>query len=306
MKDAAGAVDDPGPPEPILRDRADRGVGSRWLGLLPVVAMFCAAAWQMRIDWSYDESYRYGWVVPALMAYLISVRWRDRPAAQPGSSPSSTALWVALGIAFVLTWLIREANPDWRLIGVALSALAVAAGLLWFRDAGGRAWFWHFAGAVAFFAVAVPWPTVLERAISGVLMPANAALTLEALHWLGVPAIRSGNLITLHEGTLGVEEACSGIRSLLSLTFLSLVYAFFFDEKAWMRWALLAATIPIAIAANALRVTVTGIMSEINPELAHGFMHTAQGWVIFMTALVILVGVHQGINSIYKAVRRAK
>ena len=93
---------------------------------------------------------------------------------------------------------------------------------------------------------------------------------------------------------------------LLSLTFLSLVYAYFFDNKTWMRWALLIATVPIAIAANAFRVTVTGIMSEIDTELAHGFMHTAQGWVIFMIALAILVGVHQLIDRIYKkVVRRA-
>ena len=103
---------------------------------------------------------------------------------------------------------------------------------------------------------------------------------------------------------LSVVEACSGIRSLLSLTFLSLVYGYFFDHKSWMRVALFLATVPIAILANAGRVTLTGLMSEkINPELAHGTAHTASGWVIFMIALAMMVITHQIINRLYRIFR---
>jgi exosortase/archaeosortase family protein len=101
---------------------------------------------------------------------------------------------------------------------------------------------------------------------------------------------------------LSVVEACSGIRSLLSLSFLSLVYGYFFDGRPGMRLALLILTIPIAIIANAGRVTLTGLLSEQNPELARGFMHTAQGWVIFMIALASLVLVHQILSRILKAI----
>ena len=69
---------------------------------------------------------------------------------------------------------------------------------------------------------------------------------------------------------------------------------------------LLLATVPIAIAANAGRVTLTGIMSEVNPELAHGMAHTASGWVIFMVALVLLVITHQIINRIYTLATRSR
>jgi exosortase len=95
---------------------------------------------------------------------------------------------------------------------------------------------------------------------------------------------------------LDVVEACSGIRSLLSLTFLSLVYGYFFEKKVWIRTLLFLSSIPIAIAANAGRVTVTGVLATINPELAEGLVHEAEGWVIFMIALFILVGVHQAIT----------
>jgi exosortase len=90
-----------------------------------------------------------------------------------------------------------------------------------------------------------------------------------------------------------VVEACSGIRSLLSLTFLSLVYGYFFEKRRWVRVVLFFSTIPIAIVANGSRVTLTGLLSEMKPELAEGFFHESTGWVIFMIALGILVIFHQ-------------
>ena len=92
-----------------------------------------------------------------------------------------------------------------------------------------------------------------------------------------------------------------GIRSLLSLTFLALVYGYFFDRKVWMRWVLLIASVPIAILANAFRVTMTGILSEYKREWADGFFHAAEGWVIFMLALIMLVGVHWFVSRAWRA-----
>jgi exosortase len=113
---------------------------------------------------------------------------------------------------------------------------------------------------------------------------------------IGIPVLRDGNILELASQKLSVVEACSGIRSLLSLSFLSLVYAYFFDKRVWMRWVLLAATIPIAILSNSGRVTITGILSEINPELARGFFHSLEGWIIFVIALAMLGCLHFLIN----------
>ena len=114
--------------------------------------------------------------------------------------------------------------------------------------------------------------------------------------------LRDGNVLELANQRLSVVEACSGIRSLLSLAFLALIYAYAFDAKIWMRWLLLAATVPIAIAANATRVTLTGVLSEYRPDLAQGFLHLLEGWVLFMMALLLLVVFHQVVNRIYSAV----
>ena len=88
-------------------------------------------------------------------------------------------------------------------------------------------------------------------------------------------------------------EACSGIRSLLSLTFLALVYGYFFEPKGWIRGVVFAATIPIAILANGCRVTITGVLAQWKPELAEGFFHESTGWVVFMIAVVFLIIFHQ-------------
>jgi exosortase len=128
----------------------------------------------------------------------------------------------------------------------------------------------------------------------------------KTLMLLGIPVLRDGNVLELANQRLSVVEACSGIRSLISLAFLSLVYAHFFDRKSWMRWVLLGAAVPIAIFANAVRVTLTGIMSEYNKEFAEGIYHTMEGWVIFVVALVILIFTHQLINKVYSLVHERK
>ena len=226
-----------------------------WLALSPVLICFALAIWQMRYDWTYDETYNYGWVVPALMAYLFSVRWRDRPAPRPLPLQQRNRWgWLAIAITLPVTWLVREANPEWRLVGLVLAMLAIGSACLWIQEFGGKVWLRHFFGAIAFFGVSVPWPSELEKITAHFLMPVNAAAALEALHLMGVAAVRAGNLIQLPGGgILGVEEACSGIRSLQA----TLMMALFLGELHHLRWihrcGLLLAGIATALLTNALR-----------------------------------------------------
>jgi exosortase len=144
----------------------------------------------------------------------------------------------------------------------------------------------------------VPIPAIIYNQVTFQFQLIASRLAEAALSLCGVPVLREGNILELASQKLSVVEACSGIRSLLTLSFLSLVYAYFFDKKVWMRFALLAATVPIAILANASRVTVSGLLSEVNPKLAEGMFHAASGWLIFMVALLFLVLVHAAINRI--------
>jgi exosortase len=141
-----------------------------------------------------------------------------------------------------------------------------------------------------------PIPAIVYARITLPLQSFASSVAETMLSWAGIPVLRDGNVLELASQRLSVVEACSGIRSLLSLAFLALVYAYFFDKKTWMRWLLLAATIPIAIAANAIRVALTGLISEYRTDLAQGFMHVLQGWVLFMVALGLLVVFHRMVN----------
>ena len=103
-------------------------------------------------------------------------------------------------------------------------------------------------------------------------------------------------------------EACSGIRSLLTLTFLSLVYGYFFEKRTWVRAALFIIVIPVAIFVNASRITVTGLLTLVKPEYAEGFFHEGTGMFLFLAAFVILLLVHRcllRIAKLYESRRRA-
>ena len=124
------------------------------------------------------------WVLP-LALYLFSLRWRDRPAQGPAYAPGRVrAGWIALALAYPPAWMFREANPEWRLLAIVFAGLAVLTAFQCLAAVGGRAWVRHFAGPVLFFLTAIPWPSVLEKAATAVLMPANATIALEVLHWL--------------------------------------------------------------------------------------------------------------------------
>ena len=148
----------------------------------------------------------------------------------------------------------------------------------------------------------VPIPAILYNKITFPLQILASRVATEALDFLRVPVLREGNVLHLADTSLSVVEACSGIRSLLSLTFLALVYGYFFEKKTWLRVALFLSTVPIAIAANASRVTLTGLLTEYQPALAEGFFHSVEGWVIFMIALAALIAVHQAFKLGYKVI----
>jgi exosortase len=113
----------------------------------------------------------------------------------------------------------------------------------------------------------------------------------------GVPVLREGNVIQLPAMSLEVAEACSGIRSLMSLLTLSIFYGYFLERPMWRRVALALASVPIAIAANAVRLLGTGLCVQYwDPDKAEGFFHEFQGWVMFLVSLTCLVALDRIIS----------
>ena len=200
---------------------------------------------------------------PLLALYLVRMRLENAPAPGPVRWPWAIPAAVLLvAVLEVLLLPLREANADWRLLGWLLTGLAASATLLAFAQAGGLPWAAHFAFPVLFFFTAVPWPRPIEIEVMQWLMQRNALLAAEILHWLGVSAEVQGNLIRLSSGTLGVDEACSGIRSLQGSLMATLFVGEIFELKRWRRVFLLLAGAGWALVTNAGRTVFLALMAE--------------------------------------------
>jgi exosortase len=262
-----------------------------WFGIL-LIAVYFPILSKLVAQWSTDDDVSHGFFVPLVAGYIawqrreqfLSIEWK--PAWWGIGLLVWAGLQAYLGMLGAELFLQRTAFL-FSLVGVLLVL-------------GGTGLVRQLSFPLLLLLFMIPLPTVVYNNITFPLQLFASAVAERSLEVLNIPVLRDGNILELASQKLSVAEACSGIRSLLSLSFLSLVYAYFFDRKVWMRWVLLFATIPIAIIANSARVTLTGVFSEIDPSLAEGFFHEAEGWVIFVVAIVILVVVHQALNWVYR------
>jgi exosortase len=294
MSSVANTVVSP-PTEPAPSSQHPPWLSIAWFfGLL--VLCYAPVISRLVQQWNNDEDMGHGFFVPVIAAYIA---WQKRDQLL-GREMKPNYLGVVIVIFAAIQMYIGTLGAELFLARTAIVEAIVGMVLA----LGGAYALRVLAFPLILLCFMVPLPAVIYNRITFPLQIFASQVAAFTLELIGIPVLRDGNVLELPSQKLNVVEACSGIRSLLSLTFLSLVYGYFFDKKAWMRVALFAATVPIAIVANAGRVTLTGIMSEINPELAHGMVHTASGWVIFMIALAMMVVVHQIINSAYRFVTR--
>jgi exosortase len=150
-----------------------------------------------------------------------------------------------------------------------------------------------------FLLLMIPIPAIIFNQISYPLQLVASRFGELALDVAGIPVLREGNLIHLANTNLEVAEACSGIRSLISLLTLGIVYGYFIDARGWARLVLALATVPIAIVSNGLRVAGTGVAAHIyGPAAAQGFFHMFSGWLIFLLAFLMLFIVQGLIHAI--------
>jgi exosortase len=262
-----------------------------WFGILLIVAYFPILKHLVE-QWSYDPDVSHGFFVPLVFAYIVWGR-RERLMALDWKPE-----WWGLAL---LAWGFLQAYIG--MLGAEQffqrSAFLISlVGLL--LVLGGTALVRELIFPLLLLPFMIPIPTVIYNSITFPLQLFASWVAEILLGWDNIPVLREGNVLVLASQTLSVAEACSGIRSLMSLTFLALIYAYFFDKKVWMRWALFIAVIPIAIIANAGRVTITGILSEHNTALAQGVFHEMEGFVIFAIAFAMIFVLHILINWIYR------
>ena len=182
-------------------------------------------------EWSVNEQYNYGWFVPFFALYLFWLRWEDRPVPEVRSQKlevRSRLLAAIIGLAALLLLLpvrlFEIGTPEWRPLGWIHAASVATLTLLYIWSAGGKPWLRHFAFPIAFFFVAVPWVTPIEVPIIQGLMRVVAAVAAETVTLFGIPTQLEGNLIRVSSGLVGVNEACSGVRSLQTALMIGLLF----------------------------------------------------------------------------------
>jgi exosortase len=299
-----------------------RSLATPWLDFILLLLTGVIALHPLALYWENNPDYAFGWGVPVLAAYLFHERWLRRPAPQPpgtfvkklrhpelveGSAlpevrgsrenpcPTNSSLsflLLAWAVAVFLSRLLEETVPDWR-PALWLGAILYVSGLLgWCWLSGGIAWLRHFLFPIAFLLCAIPWLYNLEQPIVQGLMRANSIVVADSLLLCDIPAQAAGNTLLLSTGQLGVEEACSGIRSLQAIVMISLFLGEFYHLTLKRRTLFCALGIFFALLGNYLRLLFLAWHAARDGLAAVSALHDSAGIVIFAATVLGLWLIH--------------
>jgi len=232
-------------------------------------------------DWIHMPDFSHGFLIPIVSFYFVYEKRKQLSALSP-----STA-WTGFGLIVFGILLFLLGNLATEYFTMRFSMLVVLGGIILFLL--GREFYKTFLFPLVFLIFMIPIPSVLMDRITFPMQLFASKVAAKSLYLIGIPALREGNVILLANTSLEVAEACSGIRSLISLLALSVVFAYFSQKTTLKRVLLVLSTFPIAIIANAARVTGTGVLAHhYGDKVAQGFFHGFSGWILFVVAFVCL------------------
>jgi exosortase len=243
------------------------------------------------LQWRYDPNFSYAFLVPAFTVFVL---WRNKTELH--GTPVQPSTWGLLIVALSLVVLVVGVLGAELFLSRISFVLVIAGIVVTFFGT-------HYLRVIAFplscLFLMIPIPTLVFNQIAFPLQILSSQIASTILPWLGVPVLREGNIINLAAMTLEIAEACSGIRSLLSLITLVVVYGYLASSLKWVRIALVIAAIPIAVLSNSLRIVVTGLLVQYwNPNKAEGFFHSFSGWLVFLISVAMLFLLHQVLMSL--------
>ena len=256
-----------------------------------IMAVYYRVLAKLVLDWWQIPDFSHGFLVPIFAAYLVWAKRKTLLSMKVAPTWSGVAV-VALGLVVLLLGVYGA-----ELFLSRISLVILLAGLV--LSFGG----WQLLKELRFpllvLVLAIPIPAIVFNAITFPLQILATKLASALLQLFNVPVLREGNIIELSVMKLEVAEACSGIRSLVSLFTLAIFYGYFLEKSPLRRTILAVASIPIAIAANAVRIFGTGLCVQYwDPEKAMGFFHEYSGWVMFLVSLGCLFIVHRAMGLI--------
>jgi exosortase len=275
----------------------DTSVSSRlaWLPYAAIAILLAILYYRVAVklvyDWYTIPDYSHGFLVPLFAAFLV---WDKRKvlSATPIQQTWAGITLVVFSIAVLILGVYGV-----ELFTARMSFVMLLTGLIW------TFFGWAMVRALQFpllvLILAIPFPAIVFNQITFPLQLLASKIASDILPLLGVPTLHEGNVIKLPIMDLEVAEACSGIRSLMSLFTLAVFYGYFLERTTKRRVILALASIPIAVAANVARIVGTGLCVQYwDPDKALGFFHEFSGWVMFVISLACLYLVHRAMRLI--------
>jgi exosortase len=251
-----------------------------------LVVIYYRVAIKLVYDWYTIPDYSHGFLVPFFALFLL---WDKRKTLR--NTPIRQS-WrgIPLVVFGIIVLILGVYGVD--LFTARISFVFLLGGLIWTLF--GSAMLRELRFPLMVLVLAIPFPTILFNQITFPLQLFASRIASDILPLLGVPVLLEGNVIQLPIMKLEVAEACSGIRSLMSLFTLAVFYGYFLERTTSRRWILALAAIPIAVTANVFRIVGTGLCVQYwDPEKALGFFHEFSGWVMFVISLGCLYLVHR-------------
>jgi exosortase len=292
---AQGTQTSTAPPWNWRSSHAQFTVGSVVICLL-IAAVYSRVLVKLVTDWWQIPDFSHGFLVPLFAAYLV---WEKRETLR-GIKAAPSWSGIAVMLLGLVILILGVYGSNLFLSRVSLVILLSGVVLCF----GGPQFLKELRFALLVLLLAIPLPSIIFNQITFPLQILASKLASSLLPLFGVPVLREGNVIELPLMKLEVAEACSGIRSLMSLFTMAVFYGYFMEKSNLRRIALAVASIPIAIAANAVRILGTGLCVQYwDPDKAMGFFHEFSGWVIFMVSLALLYLVHRAM-SLFPGKRR--
>ena len=271
---------------PFLTTSGIGTVGSLVLLSGLVLVLYGRVLEDMARQWWSDPNYGHGFLVPMFAVYIL---WRERGKRRV--VPIQTSNW-GLPIMLSAIGLLILGTLGSEHFTARISMLVLITGTIVFL-AGWQA-LRSVAFPIAYLVLMIPLPAILYYQLTFPLQLLASRLGAGGLVALGVPTIREGNLLILPNCTLEVVEACSGVRSLLSLLAAVVGYVYLAEESMWKRGVLIALTVPVVIISNAFRLVATGVLSFVyGPSVDSGWVHTALGLVFFGLAFLSILLAHR-------------
>jgi exosortase len=265
-----------------------------WLPLVLLILVYLPTLYDLVIDWISDPNYSHGVLIPLVSIYLVWSKREDLTRLPASTSP----IGIAIVIAGLVLFLLGTAAAEYST--ARLSFVIVLFGLIWYlygTRIARETWFAFF-----FLCFMIPIPYVIYYAVAFPLQITASKITVFILNTLGMGVVRQGNIIHLADGyTLEVAEACSGMRSLVSLLALGTLYAYLTQKRLGARLTLFVSTIPIAVFANVVRVLLTTLIAAtITQEVTSEPIHTLMGLSVFFVAGICLVIVGALVRRIFR------